>query len=177
MCQVPSACFVSLKRTSSPTLRSDSAIVAPAFLSDYRELQLGLWLLSYLLGVLCFRHASREIGYAAAIGAAGVIVALPLLSTTFDGGRSIGTEYLEFLRDRWPYLTAGIVAFLAGALDFRRFRLAAAWEPRLAGFVMALSVGLGAVFVLNWEDRRREDRESTRLNSSHVSESRMPSSA
>jgi spermidine synthase len=140
------------------------AIVAPAFLSDYRELQLGLWLLSYLLGVLCFRHASREIGYAAAIGAVGVLAALPGLNTLFDGGRPIGEEYLTFFKDRWPYIAAGVVAFILGAIDFRRFRLSAEWQPRLAGFVMALSVGLGAVFVMTWEDRRRDDILSATRN-------------
>ena len=140
------------------------AIVAPAFLSDYRELQLGLWLLSYLLGVLCFRHASREIGYAAAIGAVGVLAALPGLNTLFDGGRPIGEEYLTFFKDRWPYIAAGVVAFILGAADFRRFRLSAEWQPRLAGFVMALSVGLGAVFVMTWEDRRRDDILSATRN-------------
>ena len=140
------------------------AIVAPALLSDYRELQLGLWLLSYLLGVLCFRHASREIAYAAAIGAVGVVAALPGLATLFDGGRPLGEEYLTFLKDRWPYITAGVVAFILGACDFRRFRLSAAWQPRLAGFVMALSVGLGAVFVTTWEDRRRDDILSATRN-------------
>ena len=140
------------------------AIVAPAFLSDYRELQLGLWLLSYLLGVLCFRHASREIAYAAAIGAVGVLAALPGLNTLFDGGRPLGEEYLTFFKDRWPYITAGVVAFILGAVDFRRFRLSAEWQPRLAGFVMALSVGLGAVFVMTWEDRRRDDILSATRN-------------
>ncbi|MFM9078647.1 MAG: spermidine synthase, partial [Opitutaceae bacterium] len=123
-----------------------------------------LWLLSYLLGVLCFRHASREIAYAAAIGAVGVIAALPGLNTLFDGGRPIGEEYLTFLKDRWPYITAAVVAFILGAVDFRRFRLSAEWQPRLAGFVMALSVGLGAVFVLTWEDRRRDDILSATRN-------------
>ena len=140
------------------------AIVAPAFLSDYRELQLGLWLLSYLLGVLCFRHASREIAYAAALGAVGVIVALPGLNTLFDGGRPVGEEYLTFLKDRWPYIAAGAGAFILGAVDFRRFRLSAEWQPRLAGFVMVLSVGLGAVFVMTWEDRRRDDILSATRN-------------
>ena len=140
------------------------AIVAPAVFSDYRELQLGLWLLSYLLGVLCFRHRSREIGLSAAIGAVGVVAVLPWLSSAFDGGLGLGTEYLEFGRDRWPYLAAGVAAFLAGAFDFRRLRLSAEWQPRLAGFVMALSVGLGAVFVINWEDRRSDQVLSASRN-------------
>ena len=140
------------------------AIVAPALLSDYRELQLGLWLLSYLLGVLCFRHASREIAYAAAIGAVGVVAVLPWLATLFDGGRPLAEEYLTFLKDRWPYITAGVAAFILGAADFRRFRLSTEWQPRLAGFVMALSVGLGAVFVMTWEDRRRDDILSATRN-------------
>ena len=62
-------------------------------------------------GVLNRISATNRFVALTAIGAVGVIASLPLLSTTFDGGRSIGTEYLEFFRDRWPYVTAGIVAF------------------------------------------------------------------
>ena len=133
------------------------AVVAPALLSDYRELQLGLWLLSYLLAVLCFRHASREIAYAAAIGAVGGIAVVPGLNTLLADGRPLRQESLTFLGDNWPWITAGAAAFILGAVDVRRLRLSPDWQPRLAVFVMALSVELGVVFVITSEDRRRDD--------------------
>src|SRR5688572_28512574 len=34
------------------------AVIAPMILSRYLELQIGLWLLSSLVGALCFRHRS-----------------------------------------------------------------------------------------------------------------------
>lgn len=140
------------------------AIAAPAVFNEYRELQLGLWLLSYVLGVLCFRHRSRELTFAAAIGAVAITVVLPLLRSRFDDGAGVGGEYLAFFRDRAPYIGAGVVIFAICTIDFRRLRLAAEWQPRMAGFVMALSVGLGAVFVMGWGDRRSEQTLSATRN-------------
>ncbi len=129
------------------------AIAAPAIFDDYRELQLGLWLLSYGLGVLCFRHRSRELTFAAAIGAVLVPVLLPLLRTRFDDSTGVGGEYLEMAKTRWPYIAAGLVLFGVCAVDWAKRRLLADWQPRMGGFVMALSVGLGAIFVINWNER------------------------
>src|SRR5690606_8127755 len=60
------------------------AIVAPAIFDDYRELQLGLWFLSYVVGVLCYRHRSREIALAAGAGAVVTLLILPWLRAQFD---------------------------------------------------------------------------------------------
>ena len=52
--------------------------------------------------------------------------------------------------------------------------VAAEWNNKLQAFVEGLGLGIPAN---NSSDPRHKDRKSTRLNSSHVSESRMPSSA
>jgi hypothetical protein len=128
------------------------AIVAPAIFSDYRELQLGLWVLSYLVGVLCYRHRSREIALAAAAGALLTVGVLPWLRAQFDDTPGLGAEYLALVREYPYYLGAGVVAFLLCFVDWKR-RALAAWQPRAVGFVMLLCVGLGAAFVLQWARR------------------------
>ena len=129
------------------------AIVAPAIFKDYRELQLGLWLLSYVLGVLCFRHRSRELALAAGLGALALTVVLPALRALFDDSPGLKEEYVAFFKDRWIYIIAGVVVLALTTLDLRRFKPSAEWTPRMGSFVMALSVGLGALFVVTWEEK------------------------
>ncbi len=140
------------------------AIVAPAVLNDYREVQLGLWLLSYVLGVLCFRHRSRELTLAAGVGAMAITFVLPWLRSHFDDTSGLGEEYLALFRDRAPHIIIGVLLFIVCAFDFRRRRVNAEWQPRMAGFVMLLSVGLGAVFVIGWNERSSVEKLSASRN-------------
>jgi hypothetical protein len=129
------------------------AIVAPAIFNEYRELQLGLWALTYILGVLCFRHRSRELAVAAGIGAILTTLVLPWLRSYFDDSPGLWSEYVSFFRDRSPYIIAGLVVFAACVFDLRRRVLNPTWEPRMGGFVMAVCVAFGAIFVMQWEDK------------------------
>jgi spermidine synthase len=129
------------------------AIVAPAVFKDYRELQLGLWLLSYALGVLCFRHRSRELALAAGVGVLAIAAGLPALRALFDDSPGLREEYVLFFKDRWIYITAAVALLAVTTLDWRRFKPSAEWSPRMGAFALALSVGLGAFFVVTWEDK------------------------
>ncbi len=138
------------------------AIVAPALFNDYREVQLGLWLLSYMLGILCFRHRSREITLAAAIGVVLVTVVVPLLRTRFDDSAGFKAEYLAIFQDRALYIIGAVLAFVGCTFNLRQMRIASEWQPRMAGFVMAFSVALGAVFVTNWSSRTEQTLSASR---------------
>lgn len=129
------------------------AIVAPAVLKDYRELQLGLWLLTYALGVVCFRHRSRELAVAAGVGALLTTLVLPWIRSYFDDSPGLGSEFVAFFRDRALYILGGLVLFVGCVFDLRRRAVHAEWQPRMGGFVMALCVGFGAIFVIQWEPR------------------------
>ncbi len=129
------------------------AIVAPALFKDYRELQLGLWLLSYALGVLCFRHRSRELALAAGLGTLAIAAGLPALKSMFDDSPGLGAEYAAFFKDYWRYIVPTVVVLALTTLDLRRFRPSAVWTPRMGSLVMALCVGLGAFFVVTWDDK------------------------
>jgi len=129
------------------------AIVAPAIFRDYRELQLGLWLLSYALGVLCFRHRSRELALAAAVGALLTTVGLPWLRSNFEDSPGLWAEGATFFRDRALYIFAGLGLIIGCLFDVRRRALSREWLPRMGLFVMILCVGVGAVFVMQWGER------------------------
>jgi SAM-dependent methyltransferase len=129
------------------------AIAAPAIFSDYRELQIGYWLLSYGLGVLCFRHRSRELALAAGVGALAVTVALPGLRSLFSDSPGLGGEFVAFFKDRAWYIAGGALLFGLAVFNLRRREIEETWQPRMGGFVMALCVALGAVFVVQWDER------------------------
>jgi hypothetical protein len=129
------------------------AILAPAIFKDYRELQLGLWVLTYGLGVLCFRHRSREIAVAAGVGALLTTLAVPAIGSLFDDSPGLKEELVLFFRDRAYFIIGGLLLFVGCVMDIKKRVLNATWEPRMGGFVMAVSVGFGAIFVMQWNER------------------------
>jgi len=129
------------------------AILAPAIFKDYRELQLGLWVLSYGMGVLCFRHRSREIAVAAGVGALLTTLVIPSIGSLFDDSPGLKEELVLFFRDRAWYIVGGLVLFVACVFDLKKRAVNADWVPRMGGFVMAVCVGFGAIFVMQWNER------------------------
>ena len=132
--------------------------VAPLLFSDYRELQLGLVLLLYLLTVICWFQRSRGVVFGLAAGLAAIPLVFPLLRA--EGGEtwtawfaSYGEEQLGFVRRQWPLLLTGLAAGVAFALN--RHRLAA-WHPRLIAVPTMLTLLLAGVFV----DQARHDARS-----------------
>lgn len=134
------------------------AIVAPALFSDYRELQLGLWLLTYGLGVLAFRHRSRELVLGAAVGALLVLPALPWLRSYLDDSEGFRAEVLTLFHDRWMHITAGVVVLVVCLGDWRRRNISPEFHLRMGMLVMAVCVAVGAVFIVQWKER-----ETTRV--------------
>jgi hypothetical protein len=134
------------------------AIAAPAIFSDYRELQLGLWLLTYALGVLAFRHRSRELVLGAGTGVLLLTLGLPWLRTFLDDSNGFKAELLWVFKDRAIYVITGVLLLIGCTFDFQLRRIAAEFTPRMGGFVMAICVAVGAVFVVQWNAK-----ESTRV--------------
>lgn len=127
-------------------------VVAPLLLDRYAELQAGLWALSYLLGVVCLRDRARDIAQAAAIGALVSAVLLPAYRIDWTDGlrESIAAYPGSFAltyKDHWMLIALFVAALiLAFAGGWRR--IARDWRPRMGGFVMMLSVGLGIFFII-----------------------------
>jgi SAM-dependent methyltransferase len=126
------------------------AIVAPAIFNDYRELEIGYWLLTYGLGVLCFRHRSREMAMAVAVGALMIVFVLPWMGSYFDGSPGLAAELMDFLRSNALIILAGIGVVIASFFHLRTLSVMPGFHARMAGFVMILCVLVGAVVVVQW---------------------------
>jgi hypothetical protein len=129
------------------------AVIAPALFDDYRELQIGLWVLSYLVAVVCFRHRSRSLAFGAAMGALLLVFVMPWIGSYFDDQGTFGEEVLEFFTEKKWFIVTGLVALVFSLFDLRRRILLPEWQPRVAGFIMLLSVSLGMIFVIQWRNR------------------------
>ncbi len=129
------------------------AVVAPAIFDDYRELQIGLWILSYLVAVVCFRHQSRSLAVGAALGTIALALVLPWLSSHYDGGSGLWTELREFFTEKKWYVLVAVAALLVCLIDWRQRSLLRTWQPRMAGLIMVLSMALGVLFMIQWRDR------------------------
>lgn len=133
------------------------AVIAPLVFSRYLELQIGLWLLSYLVGALCFRHRSRVFVFSAAAGAAAATLIIPAFQVLADRGdepwAAFGGQVKNFYRDNWGTIAALVIALLLGMFDKRR--LTTEWRPRLGAFVMLLSVGVGVLLMIQVHSEER----------------------
>jgi Spermidine synthase len=126
------------------------AIVAPLLFSRYLELQIGLWLLTYLVGALAFRHRSLALAYGTAAGAFAATVLIPLLELT--SSRSDDRTFTTFVQkigafysEHWSFIAFLAAAFLIGVVDRRGFTRE--WQLRVGNFLMLFSVGMGILFV------------------------------
>ncbi len=126
------------------------AIVAPLVFSRYLELQIGIWLLTYLVGALAFRHRSLALAFGTAAGAFAATFILPFLEATASrsGDRSFSVIFQQiraFYAEHWSFIAFLAAAFLIGVLDRRGF--VRQWQLRVGNFLMLFSVGIGILFV------------------------------
>ncbi len=126
------------------------AIAAPAIFTEFRELQIGWWLLWVAVAVVSVRQQSWILVHGAGAGALATTLLVPWLRSHLSGGAGFGAELLAFYRDHLWFILGGLVAFIVAVFDVRRRRLEVAWQPRMGGFVTLLAAGLGAVFMLQW---------------------------
>lgn len=128
------------------------AVIAPAVFDRYAELQMGLWLLSYLLGVIALQARSRQLVAGAAIGLAIALVGIPALDLSWsDRWHEILAVY-QFTAERlylehWPLVTAGGIAAVLCLIPLRRGERGV-WRPRQGGFLMLLSLAFGVLLIL-----------------------------
>ena len=123
------------------------AVIAPMWFVDYRELEIGLGLMGGALAALCFRHRSREIVAAVAVGLIAVTVVGPWLRSAFDSGAGFPTEWVNFHKRFGWLILVGFVGFVACATDFPGRRLLGDWQPRMGAFVANLASALVAAMI------------------------------
>lgn len=128
------------------------AIVAPAVFDDYRELELGYWVLTYGLGVLCYHHRSREMATAVAVGGMLLVFGMPWLESQFDDAAGLAVELMEFLRGNALIILAGLGVIIGSLFHLRTLSVLPGFQVRMAGLVMVFSVLVGAVVVVQWPE-------------------------
>lgn len=131
------------------------AVAAPAVFNEYRELQIGLAAVWFMVAALGIRQTSLGLVQSVGVGAALVTVTVPVLRAFYGGGASVGGELLAFYRDHLWAISTALATFVVCATDVRRFKLEREWQPRMAAFLMLLAAGVSAVFVI--EGRGRGD--------------------
>jgi hypothetical protein len=128
------------------------AVVAPLLFDRYAELQIGLWALSYMMGIVCLKDKSRSLALGMVIGLVVSFWLLPALRMEWDDGIASALKLYpatiwETYRGFWK---EGVLVIAVSALAFgdRWYHLARGWRPRMGGFVMFLSLGFGVCFIV-----------------------------
>lgn len=141
------------------------AVGAPALFIDYFELPLGLWLLAYLVAVLCLLKRSRELANGVALGTLMAVLLVPAWQTTptepgaVEWLRAFGETFGTFYSEHWEW-----TALVIGALAYSYLRRGPSdvWRPRLAIYPLVLSAVLGAVLFLQARQGRDNLIEASR---------------
>lgn len=128
------------------------AVVAPLVFNRYAELQIGLWALSYTVGLICLRDRAKSWAESIALGAVLAFLMLPLLWVEWTGSvvswlKAYGGAFVDVYREHWKELALFFVILLLAFVGGGKLR-AREWRPRMAGFVMMLCVGLGIFFIV-----------------------------
>jgi len=133
------------------------AVVAPLVFSRYVELQIGLCVLAYAFGIIVLRGESKGAawGVAAGLFAAGLIIPVLDAQVWKSGWDQVWSAFSEFLGDHWKEMTVVAVVLLLCFGDVRR-GFQRGWQPRMGGFIMFLTLGLGMMFVLQLHQTSRQ---------------------
>jgi hypothetical protein len=125
------------------------AVVAPLVFDRYLELQLGLWLLSYVIGVVAFVHRNRILAYGTALGAVAATFVIPALQATAKPDTATMALFAEklaaFYREQWAFMAVLLISFLVGTVG--REGWLREWRLRTGNFLMMFSVLLGMLFL------------------------------
>lgn len=135
------------------------AVVAPLVLSDYYELQIGLTVLAYLVGVLTLLYRVGDLARGVAAGTLAVTLIVPLLQANPDDGvtawaLSAGAQVRWFFQEYWKWTLPVFIVVVVCLRD--NWRLGTGeWRRRLAALPLLLSVLLGMIFIIQAVDDRR----------------------
>jgi hypothetical protein len=126
------------------------AIIGPLVFDRFVELQLGLWLLSYLIAALAFRHRNRALPIGIGIGAFLATLIVPVLKATAKRGGGSFADFAEELKtyyaENWAFIAFFVGAFLLGFLSRKGWLRE--WQFRTGNFLMMFSFGLGVLLIV-----------------------------
>jgi len=126
------------------------AIVGPLVFDRLVELQLGLWLLSYLIMALAFRHRSRALAIGVGAGAFLATVLVPVLKAIAKRESGLFERILDqveaYYVENWGFIVFLLGALLLGFVGRRGW--VREWQFRTGNFLMLFCFGLGVVLVV-----------------------------
>ncbi len=134
------------------------AIVAPAVLKDYHELPIGLAALVYLAGAICLVKRDRDLALGAGVGGMLATFALPAIATQLKDGLSFFDEWLLLYEFYGFFIFGGVLIFIGCVMDRQTRRVTREWQPRMAAFVMGLSVLAGIIVIAHWRKSYGADK-------------------
>ncbi|HWL15230.1 MAG TPA: fused MFS/spermidine synthase [Opitutus sp.] len=125
------------------------AVIAPLVFDRYLELHLGLWLLSYFVGVLAFRHRSLALVFGTAAGVLASSLVVPALGALAERSDEPWTAFFEQLKTFFgEHLALIAFAAIAAAVSLvSRQGWTRTWTLRAGNFVMLFSIGLGMLLI------------------------------
>jgi spermidine synthase len=130
------------------------AVVAPAIFSDYREIQIGWWLVAIVMLLLAVRDQSVGAMLAAALATLALAFVVPWLRSTQNHGLSFADELATYLGDFWiPGVFLALV-LIGVFFDFRALRFRWRWSMIMGGYLGVIALGLGTVLLwqmANWD--------------------------
>lgn len=135
------------------------AVIAPLVLSDYFELQIGLALLLYLIGVFALLYRAAELARGTAAGAVAATLLVPILQA--HGADSLG-EWIQsagervrwFFGEYWSWMLPVAVILFVCLRDGWRIGTGA-WRQRMAAAPLSLALLLGIIFIIQSVDDQR----------------------
>ena len=128
------------------------AVVAPSVFIEFRELQIGLWLVSVLLGAVAMRDRSRSLLRGVGVGAMAALFVVPWLRAAVHKSPGWVQEFTTFFGVHGALIAVALAGFVVCVADIRRWKIEPEWQPRMGGFLMLAAAGLGAIFVVQWRD-------------------------
>lgn len=130
------------------------ALVAPMIFQRFVELELGYWLLLYVLAAICIGDRSRTLAAATVVGTLLVGLVAPLVGASrvareLGWGPAIRIEFKAFyLANGLP--AAALLLLLLGCLFVHRQWRSRDWRPQFGAIPLALTTVLGIAFLLEF---------------------------
>lgn len=128
------------------------AVVAPALLNRFMELEAGYWLLIYLLGVIAIIERSRVIVVSGVVGSVGSILIAPVIFASRHAHSegmwpAFKAATADFYQANWFYILIAVLAAI-GLLYGRRDSRERNWKGELAILPLTSTLALGIIFVI-----------------------------
>jgi spermidine synthase len=130
------------------------AVIAPLVFTEYRELQLGLVLLAYFIGIVCLIYRSRSLAVGVAIGTLSLLILIPALragvsNDLVEWSKAFFREAGHFYQQRWREILATVILVAVSLRNATGWRFGnGEWRRRMSAFPLLSALLLGIAFTI-----------------------------